>query len=145
MKSAVGRLRRYSPAVACLAAAVAVSIAFGQSGRTGDTKRKPPAPVKPVPHDPLPPRPDTQQDQKPETIRINSDLVTVVVTVSSDNPAANSELSQNDFEILEDGVPQSIANFARDADLPLRLVMLYDTSLSVAQRLNFERRTAARL
>jgi len=143
MKRAVVSLRRSTLAIACLISVMAASIALAQSGRTGDTKRKPPP--KPVPHDPLPPRPDVQdQQQKPETIRINSDLVTVIVTVSSSNPAANSDLTAGDFEILEDDVPQSIANFARDADVPLRLVMLYDTSLSVAQRLNFERRAAAR-
>ena len=59
---------------------------------------------------------------------------------ASGNPAADGALIDSDFEVLEDGVPQSIANFARDADLPLRMVMLYDTSLSVAQRLSFERR-----
>jgi Ca-activated chloride channel homolog len=139
------RFRRSTLPLACLVAAAVVTwavAAVAQSGRPGDTKRK--APVKPVPHDPLPPRPDTQPEQKPETIRINSDLVTIVATVSSGNPAADGALSESDFEVLEDGVPQSVANFARDADVPLRLVMLYDTSLSVAQRLSFERRAAAR-
>jgi Ca-activated chloride channel family protein len=140
------RFRRSTLPLACLVAAAVVAFAVAavaQSGRPGDTKRKAP-PVKPVPHDPLPPRPDTEPEQKPETIRINSDLVTIVVSVSSGNPAADGALADSDFEVLEDGVPQSLANFARDADLPLRMVMLYDTSLSVAQRLSFERRAAAR-
>jgi Ca-activated chloride channel homolog len=139
------RFQRSTLPLACLVAAAVVAFAVaavGQSGRKGDTKRI--EPVKPVPHDPLPPRPDAPPEQKPETIRITSDLVTIVVTVSSGNPAADGILSDSDFEVLEDGVPQSIANFARDADVPLRLVMLYDTSLSVAQRLSFERRAAAR-
>jgi len=136
------RFRRSTLALACLVAAAVVTWAWAQSGRPGDTKRQ--TPVKPVPHDPLPPRPATEPEQKPETIRINSDLVTIVVSVSSGNPAADGALIDSDFEVLEDGVPQSIANFARDADLPLRMVMLYDTSLSVAQRLSFERRAAAR-
>jgi Ca-activated chloride channel family protein len=53
-------------------------------------------------------------------------------------------LKQEDFEILEDGVPQEIANFSRNADQPLKLVMLFDTSMSIAQTLDFERRAAAR-
>ncbi len=79
-----------------------------------------------------------------DTIRINSDLVNVVVTIAGKSPSASLNLKQEDFEIFEDGALQEIANFARDADLPLRMVMLFDTSLSVAQRLNFERRAAAR-
>jgi Ca-activated chloride channel family protein len=53
-------------------------------------------------------------------------------------------LKPEDFEILEDGAPQEVANFSRYADQPLKMVMLFDTSLSVAQALNFERRAAAR-
>ena len=79
-----------------------------------------------------------------DTIRINSDLVNVVVTIAGRPSNASLDLKPEDFEILEDGAPQEIANFSRDADQPLKLVMLFDTSLSVAQVLNFERRAAAR-
>ena len=79
-----------------------------------------------------------------DTIRINSDLVNVVVTIAGKSSNASLDLKPEDFEILEDGAPQEIANFARDADQPLKMVMLFDTSLSVAHALNFERRAAAR-
>ena len=37
-------------------------------------------------------------------------------------------LTQDDFEVLEDGVPQKIAFFARSQDVPLRLGLLMDVS-----------------
>ncbi|HZN10461.1 MAG TPA: VWA domain-containing protein [Blastocatellia bacterium] len=122
-----------------LAVALPAGLAPGQSGRgRSDEKRQ--RPVKPVPPTPLPAPPGGPQAPKAETIRINSDLVTVIVSVSGGAGA----LGESDFEVLEDGVPQTISNFARDEQVPLRLIMLFDTSMSVAQRLGFERRAAAR-
>ena len=66
------------------------------------------------------------------------------MTVAGKPPNASLDLKQEDFEILEDGVPQEIANFSRNADQPLKMVMLFDTSLSVTHVLDFERRAAAR-
>ena len=50
----------------------------------------------------------------------------------------------DDFEILEDGVAQEVASFARDEEIPLRLIMLFDVSSSVKNQLRFERRAAAK-
>lgn len=130
-----------------LALATLSLLVLGQSGRTNTQNppaRKPTPAVKPVPPLPIPtPRPDAQE-QKSDTIRINSDLVTVVTTVGGASSLQAGALQREDFEVLEDGVPQEILNFARDADVPLRMVMLFDTSTSVAQRIAFERRAAAR-
>jgi Ca-activated chloride channel family protein len=86
--------------------------------------------------------------QKPkdgdEIIRINSDLVTVVTTIAKKTLTDVIDLKQEDFEIIEDGITQEIANFVRDADQPLHIVLLFDTSLSVAKRLDFERRAAGK-
>src|SRR5262249_17906278 len=79
-----------------------------------------------------------------DIIRINSDLVNVVVTIAGRQSSASLDLKPEDFEIFEDAVPQEIANFSRNTDQPLKLVMLFDTSTSVAQTLDFERRAAAR-
>jgi Ca-activated chloride channel homolog len=128
--------------------------ALSQSGRQApDPKKQKPVKLPDRPRIRLP----EQTPQQDETIRIASDLVTVVTTVSRDatddppvdpkgskNAKAMVDLQREDFEILEDGVRQEIANFARDADLPLRLVMLFDASLSVSQKIEFERRAAAK-
>jgi len=127
----------------CLAAAVT---AIGQSGRgqLPESKRK--KPEKPRLPEPLPKVRMPEQIPQPseDTIRINSDLVTIVATITSSLQLGRLELGREDFEILEDGVPQEISNFARDEDLPINLVMLFDSSLSVAQKIAFERRAAAR-
>jgi Ca-activated chloride channel homolog len=122
--------------------------AFSQSGRGPQPdpkerktdKRKNPGPT---PKIRLPENPPQQKDDDIK-ITINSDLVNVVVTVGGRPPSASLDLKSEDFEILEDGAPQEVANFSRNADQPLKLVMLYDTSYSVIQRISFERRAAAR-
>jgi Ca-activated chloride channel family protein len=117
--------------------------ARGQSGRSPRTserspKQDPPKTAPPI-HEPR-----ENAAERAETIRISSDLVTIVTSVSRPGGTPIEQLTREDFEILEDGQPQEIADFARDTDLPLRLVMLFDTSLSVTARLEFERRASAR-
>jgi hypothetical protein len=122
--------------------------AFSQSGRGPQPdpkerktdKRKSPGPQ---PKIRLPENPPQQKDDEIK-ITINSDLVNVVVTVGGRPPSASLDLKPEDFELLEDGAPQEVANFSRNADQPLKMVMLFDTSYSVIQRLSFERRAAAR-
>lgn len=120
---------------------------LGQSGRGQlPESKKQDKPERPKLPDPPRVRLPEQVPQKSsdDTIRINSDLVTVITTIAKRAPNTPLELGREDFEILEDGVPQEIANFAREADLPLQLVMLFDSSLSVSQKIVFERRAAAR-
>ncbi len=112
-----------------------------QSGRTQDPTRKK---VKPVPPDPLP-RPRIEPPRNEDgTIRINSDLVTVVTAIARRDGGSVTGLVREDFEVLEDGVVQELSNFAKVSDLPLSMVMLFDTSLSVISQLDFERRAAGR-
>ncbi|HKX26453.1 MAG TPA: VWA domain-containing protein [Blastocatellia bacterium] len=118
---------------------------LGQSGRGSlpdkkrpDKSRLPAPPPLRVPEQPSPSGGD------PDAIRINSDLVTVVTSISRTSPNIPLDLRREDFEVLEDGVPQEIANFTREAEQPLQLVLLFDSSLSVSQKLNFERRAAAK-
>jgi Ca-activated chloride channel homolog len=145
------RFRRlFFPTALVLAAGAFISAslqsAFSQSGRgpqpdpkeRKNDKRKHPGPTPKIRLPENPPQPVE------DIIRINSDLVNVVVTVGGRPPNASLDLKPEDFEILEDGSPQEIANFSRNSDQPLKMVMLFDTSYSVAQRLNFERRAAAR-
>ncbi|MFN0111731.1 MAG: VWA domain-containing protein [Blastocatellia bacterium] len=139
------------------AAMVSLSVLFGllivlpaahsQSGRPGqDPKKSKPEIVPPnipqpkirVPEN-FPQNPPKKKDEE-DTIRIDSDLVNIVATIAKKSPTDSLNLGAEDFEILEDGVPQEIANFGRDADLPLNLVVLFDVSLSVTQKLNFEKR-----
>ena len=127
---------------------IIIPIVHGQSGRPGqEPKKQKPEIVPPNIPQPKIRVPETLPQKKKDeedTIRIDSDLVTIVTSISKKSPTDSLNLTAADFEILEDGVPQEIANFARDADQPLNLVMLFDTSLSVTQKIGFEKRAAAK-
>ncbi|HEU0175623.1 MAG TPA: VWA domain-containing protein [Blastocatellia bacterium] len=146
------RFRRVFFPIAILLAAVAfvfapLQSASSQSGRGPQPDPKVRKPNKPKNPDPPPkirlPENVPEPKESEDTIRINSDLVNVVVTIGGRPTNASLDLKPEDFEILEDGAPQEISNFSRNADQPLKMVMLYDTSFSVNQRINFERRAAA--
>jgi Ca-activated chloride channel homolog len=123
-----------------------LSPAHSQSGRNksekeADAKK----PAKPVPPAPLPKVVNERNGKSgnEDAIRINSDLVTVTVTTQK-NTAEKVTLEKEDFVILEDGVPQEVTNFARESETPLRMVVIFDASMSVAQRLNFEKKAATK-
>ena len=79
-----------------------------------------------------------------ETIRIDSDLVDLKVSVLGFSPNVPAPiLEQKDFMILEDGVPQEIAFFAA-ADAPFDLVLLLDLSGSNSKNLKMIRNSAKR-
>lgn len=79
-----------------------------------------------------------------ETIRIDTDLVDLNVSVFSRNPARPAgNLSQKDFAVFEDGSAQEIAFFA-SAETPFDLVLLLDLSGSTADKLDLIRKSAKR-
>ena len=79
-----------------------------------------------------------------ETIRIDSDLVDLRVSVLGASPAiATPLLQQKDFVVLEDGKQQEIAFFAA-ADAPFDLVLLLDLSGSNAKKLKIIKNSAKR-
>ena len=128
------------------------AICLAQSGNVPPrSKPKPQPPAKPKEPDilelPGPKSGDTQKIQAgagEEIVRIDSNLVTVIAGIKTSTSAAQIKLNVNDFEIFEDGKLQEIAEFSREDETPLRLVMLFDTSSSVKNQLRFERRAAAR-
>ena len=82
--------------------------------------------------------------EKVETIRIDSDLVDLKVSVLGFPPNAPPPiLEPKDFVVLEDGVPQEIAFFAA-ADTPFDLVLLLDLSASNSKNLKMIRNSAKR-
>ncbi|GBC77942.1 hypothetical protein HRbin08_01428 [bacterium HR08] len=93
---------------------------------------------------PAPTQPDPLPSSSSEVISLHSDLVLVTVNVLGPRGEWLTGLGPEDFEILEDGVPQRIVFFSGEAGLPLRLVVLVDTSLSVKGRLEFEKQAIAR-
>ena len=71
--------------------------------------------------------------------RVNTVVVNVPATVRNKHGQIMRNLSRNDFILEEDGRPQEIRYFAMDADLPVTLGLLVDTSLSQRRVLEDER------
>jgi VWFA-related protein len=79
-----------------------------------------------------------------ETIRIDTDLVDLKVSVIGSAPSKTVPmLEQRDFVVLEDGAPQEISFFAA-ADAPFDLVLLLDLSGSNSKKLKMIRNSAKR-
>ena len=72
-------------------------------------------------------------------IAVEVKAVSVLATVRDKKGKIVSNLTKDDFELQEDGKPQTINYFARESDLPLRLGLLVDTSLSQRRVLEQER------
>lgn len=87
---------------------------------------------------------DVRGQETVETIRIDTDLVDLKVSVLGLAPNAPTPLlEQKDFRVLEDGVPQEILFFAA-ADAPFDLVLLLDLSGSNSRNLKMIRNSAKR-
>jgi VWFA-related protein len=85
-----------------------------------------------------------QSGEPVDTLRIESDLVDLKVSVVSLNPGnPSAELQQKDFLVLEDGQLQEISFFAA-ADTPFDLVLLLDLSSSSKNKLKLIRKSATR-
>src|SRR5262249_3629512 len=75
---------------------------------------------------------------------VSVDRVNVLFTVAGRGGKLITDLTKDDFTVFEDGEAQTISNFSRDADLPLNVALLIDTSGSVREKLRFEREAASR-
>ena len=83
----------------------------------------------------------TELDEAP--FRVQVDAVNVLATVHDKKTRKFvTDLTMEDFEIYEDGVPQTITNFAQQTDLPLIIGLCVDTSSSVRLKLPFEKEAA---
>ena len=84
------------------------------------------------------PQTKTEQGSTPK-ISVDVKTVSVPVTVRDKHGKIISNLTKEDFAVEEDGRPQTVNYFAREKDLPLRLGLLVDTSLSQRRVLEEER------
>jgi Ca-activated chloride channel family protein len=78
-----------------------------------------------------PPAPIERKDGQTPTIHVESRLVNVALNVVDETGAPIGGLTQDDFEILEDGKPQKISIFDRESTTPLEIVLAIDASGSV--------------
>ena len=72
--------------------------------------------------------------QDVETIKIDTNLVTVPVIATDANGVYVADLKQEEFLLTEDGVPHQIAFFGK-VSLPFHVVLMLDTSSSTQDKL----------
>jgi VWFA-related protein len=77
--------------------------------------------------------------QSVSAMSVDVRVVTLPVTVRDKKGQIVRNLTKDDFVLQEDGRPQSIKYFTQDANLPLTLGLLVDTSLSQRNVLDQER------
>jgi len=68
--------------------------------------------------------------------RVTVDLISLNVTVTDARSRFVTELLQKDFSVYEDGISQEISVFSRE-DLPIRMLLLLDTSASMDEKMGF--------
>ncbi len=89
----------------------------------------------------------TQQDDQGQmpttTLKVNVNLVSLYFSVRDKHNGLVSTLTKQDCTILEDKAPQTIKNWAAEADQPLTLGILLDTSGSQQNVLPLEQETGS--
>jgi VWFA-related protein len=93
--------------------------------------------------DPIAP-PQAPEGNSDELARILVDVtrVNMLFTVTDKKGRFITDLTKDDFEVVEGKKPQAIQEFTAESDLPLRLAILVDTSNSIRDRFKFEQEAA---
>src|ERR1700674_5305518 len=76
-------------------------------------------------------------------IRVNVNLVNVLVSVLDDHNRPAPDLPRESFQLFEEGVEQKIEIFESETQLPLDLALMIDSSLSAHKEIAFEQEAAA--
>lgn len=82
---------------------------------------------------------DQNQDQSLETLKVQVNVVQLFFNVKDKKGALIPSQTKDDFELSEDGKPQSIKYFTAESNLPLTLGILIDTSGSQQRVLEMEK------
>jgi VWFA-related protein len=77
-----------------------------------------------------------------QTLKVNVDLVNVLLSVTDEKGRFVPGLSKDDFSVEEDGKKQRISQFSRENTQPLTIGLLIDTSASVSRVFADEKETA---
>jgi VWFA-related protein len=82
---------------------------------------------------------NSSEDQSAETLKVNVNVVQLFFNVKDKKGGLIPDLKKEDFQIAEDGKPQTIKYFAAESNLPLTLGILIDTSPSQTRVLDMEK------
>ncbi len=147
-----------------LAVVAAAALFLSASAASQDSSDRPPWARKPksktttpssttsTPENTSPPEPvnkdnrdSNSNDDHPQQgrIRVNVNLVNVLVSVLDDNNRPAPDLPVEAFQIFEEGVQQKIEVFESETKLPLDIALMIDASLSAHKEISFEQQAAA--
>jgi VWFA-related protein len=84
-----------------------------------------------------------QEEQDRPRFQVSVDTVSIAATVLDEESRLVMELSQENFAVFEDGVEQKIDFFSR-GELPLKMVILLDTSGSMREKMELAQEAAVR-
>ncbi|MGZ7059037.1 MAG: VWA domain-containing protein [Candidatus Angelobacter sp.] len=88
--------------------------------------------------------PGSQSQRDESTYRVNVRLVNVFTTVTDSRGAPVADLTKDDFQLLEDGIPQTIKVFEKESAIPLSIALAIDTSPSTLRDFKLETSSARR-
>jgi VWFA-related protein len=91
------------------------------------------------------PKADPKSAADPDLGRIVLDVtrVNMLFTVTDKKGRFITDLTKDDFQVIEAKKQQVIQQFTAETDLPLRLALLIDTSNSIRDRFKFEQQAAS--
>ncbi len=102
--------------------ATLLSVLLFAPSAPGHAQQQPPAPIE---------RPQTRRDNptiQAPTLHVETRLVSIALNAVDENGSPVGGLTQDDFQIYEDGKPQKIAVFEKEATTPLEIVLAIDAS-----------------
>jgi VWFA-related protein len=82
---------------------------------------------------------NSSQDQSVETLKVRVNVVQLFFNVKDKKGALIPDQKKEDFEISEDGKPQTIKYFTAESNLPLTLGIMIDSSGSQTRVLDMEK------
>ena len=124
--------------------AAALLLAVGMSGFCMAQASQPsPSPPPAAEQKPAEQNPDGADNGEVPKIRVGTNEVNVVFTVTDKHGKRVIDLKQADFRILDDSKPATeIRSFHAETNLPLQVGLLIDASSSVRDRFKFEQESA---
>lgn len=87
--------------------------------------------------------PAAQKDEPETTLKIDVNIVNILLSVRDKKGALIPNLEKTDFTVVEEGKEQQIKYFTRETDLPLTLGLLVDVSGSQRDLIGVEKQAAA--
>jgi Ca-activated chloride channel homolog len=143
--AASARTAEWSPRIACASATLLVAIALGSavSALGSNVSAQSDGTWHPF-NKPAPASEPAAQEAPDRSIRIESNLVNILASVTDAEGRPVPDLTKDAFSLSEEGVPQKIERFETQTNRPLDLALMIDSSGSTLMDLKFETDAASR-